>query len=157
MHKIILNISIIILMTLGVAAAQDSAGHRVNVSIPNVLKLRLDNGTNTSSASVPIDIQVENGNYRIDPAYSELQIFANSNWQLSASYSPDSTNDAQAQLTWRMNDRGSWQDFTAYPRVLSSGEKTQGWQSLSIAYGLKAPLPTDGNYSGVVTYTLARP
>jgi hypothetical protein len=148
-------ISLILLGAFSSALAQTSARHEVSVSIPNVLRLQLDSNT-SDRATVPVSIRVENGVYRIDPHATELRIFANSNWQLTSHYTPRSSLDAEAKLTWRL-DGGAWTRFTSYDQLMLSGGKTGGWQHLLVEYGLEQPLPVDGTYEGVITYTLARP
>jgi|GEM_PF-882856 len=145
-----------VMMILGAAAAQGrQSSHTVTVAIPNVLRFRLDDRSAAGRAEVPLTIEVAGGGYRITPAGTSIEVLANGGWQLSASYQPDGSRDGRAKLLWRTT--GEWRRFTNYDRVILSGGATRGWQQTTISYGLDAPLPVDGTYRGVVTYTLTRP
>ncbi len=142
--------------SLNIAAAQKSASHDVSVGIPNVLRLKIDDKVAQDKANVDVDIRVSNGAFEIAPAGSNVQVMANSAWQLSASYVPASEADAAAQLMWRAEAEGNWERFTAYPQIIESGENTGGWKNFDLRYGLQS-LPADGRYQGTVTYTVTRP
>ena len=148
------TILIIVGLFLGAAAAQTDANHQVKIGIPSVLRLSLGNSESSSSANVPIRVEIVNGVSTLTPEKTELSILANSDWQLSASYQAASAEDAAAKLSWTMD--GATGAFKAYPTILQTGQKTGGWKTLDVAYGLDN-LPEDGIYEGVVTYTLARP
>ena len=138
-----------------VAWAQKSASHDVKLSVPNILRLKIDDSAARDQAKVAIQIRVADGAFEIAPALSTVQVMANSAWQLSANYVPASQKDA-AQLMWRVETEGSWERFTAYPQLVEQGENTKGWQSFNFRYGLQT-LPADGHYQGTVTYTVTRP
>lgn len=145
-------ITTIVLLLMTAAVAQQPASHSVTVTIPAVLKLRLDRSV-TTQAEIAVDITVHEGVYSISPAATELHILANSGWQLNASYMQAASQPAM-QLLWRVSDK--WRPFQPYPTRLLSGTATRGWQAVTVAYGLGS-LPPDGHYQGVVTYTLSRP
>ena len=157
MRKGIVFLLLLIVGLANVATAQRRSAHDVRLSIPNVLRLKLDDGVSRSSADVDIDIRVTDGAFEIAPASSNVQVMANSAWQLSASYVPASEADAEAQLMWRAEaDDSGWERFTSYPQIVERGENTGGWQNFDLRYGLQN-LPADGHYQGTVTYTVTRP
>lgn len=140
----------LIALALPVAAGQ-SASHRLTVVIPAILQLRLGDAAGQQLA-VPLAIEVEGGAYAITPASSELWVWANTGWQLSASYSP--LGPGNVALLARV--AGRQQLLLSYPTLLASGGATGGWRPLEIGYAL-ASLPPEGSYAGVITYTLSRP
>ena len=156
MRRVLVLLFLVGLGFANVAAAQ-SRGHDIGVSIPNILRLKIDDKVAQDRANVDIDIRVSNGAFEIAPAGSNVQVMANSAWQLSASYVPASEADAAAQLMWRAEaNEGGWERFTSYPQIVERGENTGGWQNLELRYGLQS-LPADGHYQGTVTYTVTRP
>ena len=156
MRKSFFIVLVGLLSLSSVVQAQKSASHDVKLSVPNILRLKIDDSAARDQAEVAIQIRVADGAFEIAPALSRVQVMANSAWQLSASYVPASQKDAQAQLMWRTEAAGSWERFTAYPQLVEQGENTKGWQSFDFRYGLQT-LPADGHYQGTVTYTVTRP
>ena len=157
MRKGFLFFVLVVLGLANVAAAQRSSSHDVSLSIPNILRLKIDDSATQDRADVDIDIRVSNGAFEIAPASSSVRVMANSAWQLSASYVPASEADAAAQLMWRAAAaEGGWERFTSYPQIVERGENTRGWQNFNLRYGLQS-LPADGHYQGTVTYTVTRP
>lgn len=146
-----LTLTAIFFALSGLACAQQ---HSVSVHVPAVLRLRLAESPSRIEA---VRIEVAGGGYRINPGHTDLEVLANSDWQLSASYAPASARDADAKLLWRLADGGGWQPFSPFATTLASGTQAGGWQRLRVHYGLDAPLPADGTYEGVITYTLSRP
>ena len=142
------------LMLFSAAVAQEGASHDVKLSVPNLLRLKIDDNVQ-NRGEVDISIRVSEGVFVIEPAMTTVQVMANSAWHLSVSYSPASQADAQAQLLWQTDGQRGWQRFTAYPQVLES-QNTSGWRTFSVHYGLQT-LPTDGLYQGTVTYTATYP
>ncbi len=148
---------LVVLGLANIAAAQKSAGHDVSISVPNILRLKIDDDVAQDQANVDVSIRVADGAFEIAPAGSSVQVMANSAWQLSASYVPASEADAAAQLMWRAEaDKSGWERFTSYPQIIERGENTGGWQNFDLRYGLQT-LPADGHYQGTVTYTVTRP
>ena len=156
MRKGFFFLFLVVLGLANVAAAQRSAGHDVKLSVPNILRLKIDDNVAQDQANVDINIRVANGAFEIAPAGSNVQVMANSAWQLSASYVPASEADAEAQLMWRAEAEQSWERFTSYPQIVERGENTGGWQNFDLRYGLQS-VPADGHYQGTVTYTVTRP
>jgi hypothetical protein len=147
MRYSVLALTLGALLGAGAGLAQSAASHTVAVSIPVVLRLSLDGAVGQTQV-VPLQIEVAAGSYRITPSASRLLLFANSNWQLSASFTGDPA------LTWQLGVRSG--RLRSYPQVLLVGSATGGWRPLTVIYGL-AQLPADGRYQGLVVYTLTRP
>jgi hypothetical protein len=145
-----------LLAALSGAAAAQSAQHGATVSIPTVLKLKLDHTDDSVSLTQAIAVTVENGAYEITPGSNELQVFSNTPWQLSISYRPDSERDAEAQLRWQHEGDG-WSRLTGSPQIVDEGGSTGGWQSHVVDYDLDGVVPADGVYRGTITYVLAQP
>ena len=141
------------LLFFSVAVAQEYIAHDVKLSIPNLLKLQIDDNVQ-NRGEVDISIRVSEGVFVIEPAMTTVQVIANSAWHLSFSYSPANQADAQAQLLWQTDRQRGWQRFTAYPQVLES-QNTSGWRTFSVHYGLQT-LPADGLYQGTVTFSVTR-
>jgi hypothetical protein len=113
------------------------------------LRLSLEGGAIGQTQTVPLQIEVMGGSYRLTPSSTTLMVFANTTWQLSASY----TGDALA-LTWQLGGRSA--RLRSDPQVLTGGGPTGGWRSVTVDYGL-SQMPPDGRYQGLVIYTLTRP
>ena len=133
---------------LAQSAASHTASHTVGVSIPAVLRLSVDGSAYSQTQSVALQVEVAGGGYRVTPGNTSLTIFANTAWQLFASFKGD-----DLALTWRLDGRSA--RLRSFPQVLMGGG-AGGWRTLSVHYGL-AQLPADGRYQGLVTYTLTRP
>ncbi len=145
--------TIVALALAGSTLAQGSASHHVSVSIPTVLRLRLDHQVASDHASVPVSIRIEGALRTIDPASTRLEVFANTAWQLSVSYAPVGR-DSGLVLSW--NALGNSGVLHASPSVLGGGRATGGWRPIDVTYELVSE-PADGHYQGVIAYTLARP
>jgi hypothetical protein len=141
----------------------------VHVSLPEILSLELDDSSATSEAAldlditvglditISLDITVSKDSYEITPATTTLRILANTAWQLSASYI---SSDPRVRLTWRVDNQAP-QRLQSYSQILLQGgstvTKTTTAKTITVAYGLAQPLPPEGHYQAVVTYTLTRP
>ena len=80
-----LPLLLLLLLTAGSAAAQSGsagAGFTMRVSVPEVLRLRLDDATSSDRATIPIRVDVASGVARIDPAGTVIEVFSNTDWQL---------------------------------------------------------------------------
>ncbi|MCA9838987.1 MAG: hypothetical protein KC422_18875 [Trueperaceae bacterium] len=141
-----------ILMMVAFAAAQN-ANHDLKVSIPSVLILKLSNSNDQET--VPVAIEVKGESYQINPTQTQIEVMANRDWSLSASYQAASQADAQAKLMWRSS--AEWQRFGYADSIIASGSQTSGWHKLQVDYKLDTPLPPSGTYQGLITYTLTRP
>ena len=137
----------------GSTLAQGSANHQVSVSIPTVLRLRLDHQVASHHASVPVSVRVEGALRAIDPTSTRLEVFANTAWQLSVSYAP-TAGAADLVLSWHA--LGASGVLRASSSVLGDGHATGGWRPIDVTYELVSE-PADGHYQGVIAYTLARP
>jgi len=136
-------------------AAQTRASHDLRVSVPTVLRLRIDDGAAASAARVPLSVDVASGVARIAPDHTRIRILANTRWQLSASFAPAAGSES-LQLTYAVDgDQVVWRASEFAPVILT-GVATCGWREASVRYGL-ARLPADGAYGGVITFTLTRP
>ena len=145
--------TIIALALAGSILAQGSANHQVSVSIPTVLRLRIDHQAANDHAAVPVAVRVESAVREIDPASTRLEVFANTDWQLSISYAPINGGSVLA-LSWHAFGASG----TAHrsPSVLTGGRATGAWRSIDVTYGI-VDEPADGTYQGMIAYTLARP
>ncbi len=155
MRRTALALILAALLAVGARAqAQDHASHRVSVTIPTVLRLRLDEGARRDIADVELTVDVENGNAAVRPEASVLHLLANSAWTLHVSFAGDPGLGLRARL-----DGAASCPLTSGDCVLVSGGNTGGWQAHRVDY--LAPdhliaLP-DGRYGGTVTYTLTHP
>jgi hypothetical protein len=142
---------ILCMLLAGLATAQSSDAHAVTINIPTVLRLSLADHPSASAQiqHIPLQVEVAGGHYRITPNSSALMVFANSSWQLSASYAGD-----ELALMGQLGERLA--RLRSYPQALASGGVTGGWQTLIVHYAL-GQLPAAGRYQGLVTYTLAQP
>lgn len=137
----------------GAALAQSSATHQVAVTIPTVLRLRLDDGATLDRASVDVAVQVAGGVVRIDPAATRVEVRANAGWALDAHYRPAS-GGATLALSATL-DGATWHRLSGGAR-LAVGAATGGWRPYTVAYGVPGPV-SDGTYLGTVVYTLTQP
>jgi len=67
----------------GGALAQGTASHQVSISIPTVLRLRIDDGSARDRASLDIAVEVADGVVRIDPGSTRVEVRANAGWAVS--------------------------------------------------------------------------
>jgi hypothetical protein len=151
MHRQLCNFFSLFFLTQGFALSQ-SSGHTVSVSVPTLLQLRLGDEV-AQQFTLPITADIHEGVYELTPATSTLFVRSNTSWKLLASFTPFS--ETPLRLTGRLGL--SWQRFKSYEAAFAAGPKTLGWQPLEIAYGIETPLPPDGTYRGIITYTLVHP
>ncbi len=145
--------TIVALALVGSTLAQGSANHHVSVSIPTVLRLRIDNTVASDRASVPVSVRVDGALREIDPAATRLEVFANTAWQLSVSYTPVGGGSGLV-LSW--HTVGSSGVLGSSPAIVAGGRATGGWRLIDVDYGI-VNASADGTYQGVIAYTLARP
>lgn len=145
-------ISFIAIAIFTLALAQEQS-HSVSVALPSILMLEL--GTNSSLKDVPLNIEVNKDSYVINPGQSTLRVLANQNWALSAKYQASSKQDETVKLMF--NAGSDWHAFGQFDKVVARGQKAAGWQNIVVDYKLDTPLPPEGNYQGVITYTLTKP
>jgi hypothetical protein len=136
-------------------AAQTRSSHEVRVSVPTILRLRVDDGALGTVAEVPLSIDVTGGIARIEPGRTRIRILANTRWQLSAAFAPVAGSES-LQLTYAVDGNMAVRRSSEFAPVIMRGAATCGWREASVQYGL-AGLPADGAYAGVITFTLARP
>jgi hypothetical protein len=154
MHPLVVGGGILVVLAGSWAGAQpDPAAHRVSVTIPQVLRLRLDGGARSAVGEVPIRVRVDDGRLHLDPPSTRLAILANGAWQLTVAFTPDA---ASGTLPLLATVDGAAPTRLGAPQALLAGAPTRGWVDATVRYGL-AYLPADGTYGGVVTFTLARP
>jgi hypothetical protein len=142
-----------ILFLLGLSQAQMDSGHQVSATLPVLLQLRYP-GQVGEQVTIPVTATIHNGVYELTPSGSTLYIRSNTDWQLSASFEP---HDTSTSLRFVAKLQRRWQRLKPYLTAFSAGQKTNNWQPLEIDYGLEAPLPPDGTYQGILTYTLIHP
>ena len=135
------------------ALAQGTASHQVSVSIPTVLRLRIDDGATRDHASLDIAVEVTGDLVRIEPGTTHLEVRANADWALDVGYRPA---DGSASVPLGASvDGGAWHHLSSVAR-LASGSATGGWRTFAVQYKLLESL-SDGIYRGTVTYTLTQP
>jgi hypothetical protein len=149
-----LLVGTLVFVQLITASAQEVT-HKVLARVPQILQITLPDAPYIPSGEVSIEIFVIDGHYVISPSHTRIAILANSNWQLAASFAPLRETDAPVKLTYQTGE--TWHRLYLYPQVIAEGVKQTGWQYLSVHYGLDTPLPPDGRFQGLVTYSLARP
>lgn|SRR3990172_4062150 len=135
------------------ALAQGTASHQVSISIPTVLRLRIDDGAARDRASLDVTVAVTGERVRIDPGAIRIEIRANADWALDVRYRP--APDSAAVPLGATLDGTTWYRLAGGAR-LASGSATAGWRTLDVAYGLLDSL-LDGTYRGTVVYTLTQP
>ena len=145
--------TIVALALAGSTFAQGSAQHQVGVRIPTVLRLRIDHQVASDHADVPVTVRVSGALREIDPAATRLEVFANTDWQLSISYAPVAGGSGLV-LSWHAV--GNHGVLRGSPSIVAGGRATGGWRSIDVGYGIVNE-PADGTYQGVIAYTLARP
>ena len=141
------------LMLAGGASAQASASHQIGISIPSLLRLRIDQHVTSDHASVPVHVCVEGSLREIEPASTRVEVLANTDWQLSVRFAPD-RDGAGIELRWQTG--GSSGALLDRPSRIASGRATGGWRAIEVGYAVGSA-PFDGEYRGVIAYTLARP
>jgi hypothetical protein len=142
-----------LLILAGGVLAQTTASHQVSVSIPVVLRLRLDGDRPIAEGAVDVEVLAQAGVTTIDPGTTRVEVRANASWTLDARFLADVGSETLA-LTARLGS-GPWQDLRGGVELLA-GEATQGWTVFEVAYGV-AHLLSDGIYRGTVLFTLTRP
>ena len=149
----ILALSLALAVPSGAAWAQGAASHRVSVSIPVVLRLRLDDGHAATEGLVDVRVHARTGVTTIDPRATRVAVRANSAWHLDARFHAAVGSEA-LELTGRLAD-GPWLDLCDGAR-LATGDANRDWTVFEVAYGI-AHVLSNGRYSGTVVYTLTRP
>lgn len=134
------------------AFAQGTASHQVSISIPTVLRLRIDDATTRDRAALDVAVTVAGDHVQITPGSTRVEIRANAAWALDVRYHPDGGGAAPLGATL---DGATWHSLSNGAR-LATGSATGGWQPYDVAYGLLGSL-SDGTYRGSVTYTLTQP
>lgn len=129
MRTIVVVIALFTLVAVGAVAAQ-APNHGVAVTIPEVLRLR------------------------VDPDSSRLEVNTSSRWQLSASYSPAGDGAGSAPLARSLGD--GWNTFRSWDAVVADGAPTCGWRAVDVGYGVSMRA-AEGIERGIIVYTLARP
>lgn len=137
----------------GVAHAQATATHQVSITIPTVLRLRVDDAAPVDRATVDVLVTVRGEAVTIDPGATRIAVRANAGWALDARYRP-AAGSAAAPLGATL-DGTTWHALRHGAR-LATGTATGGWRDLTVRYGLLESL-SDGTYHGTVVYTLTQP
>jgi len=140
-----------LLLLSGVASAQTTATNTVTVHIPTVLRLRLDQGTPSSSQALDVTV---NGTI-VTPASVTVRVFANTDWTLSVS-----DNESGVPTLDVCTDPGILQSCRpiAPEAKVASGGPTGGWEAhaLGLRVDEASALPAAGG-SHTLTFTLSRP
>ena len=155
MRALVALVGLATLVLSAPCAAQTRNSHEVRISVPTILRLRIDDGAPGSVAEVRLSIDVAAGIARFDPGQTRIQILANTRWQLTVAFARTEGSEP-IELTYAVVDGVVLRHASAFAPVLLRGDATCGWREASVQYGL-ARTPTDGTYGGVITYTLARP
>ena len=142
-----------LLILAGGVLAQSTASHRVSVSIPVVLRLRLDGGRSVAESGVDVEVVARSGVTTIDPGTTRVEVRANASWTLDARFLADVGSESLA-LNARL-ENGPWQDLRGGVELVA-GVATEGWTVFEVGYGV-AHLLADGIYRGTVLFTLTRP
>ena len=141
------------LVLAGAATAQTSASHQLAISIPSLLRLRIDQHVTSDHASVPVHLRVEGSRREIEPASTRVEVLANTAWQLSVRDA--SASDANG-LVLHWHALGASGVVRVSPSIVASGGATRGWRPIDVGYAV-ANEPADGAYRAVIAYTLVRP
>lgn len=136
-------------------AAQTRSSHDVTITVPALLRLRIDDGQPVADAWVPLAVDVANGVARIAPDHTRLLILANTQWQVTATFAPDAGSE-RLVLGFAVEGAATVWSRTRSPQIVLRGAATGGWRERTVRYAL-AEVPADGRYGGVITYTLSRP
>ena len=145
--------ALVALVLAGAASAQASASHQIGISIPSLLRLRIDQQVASDHASVPVRVRVEGSRREIEPASTRVEVLANTDWQLSVRFAPD-RDSAGIEVRWQTS--GSSGALLDSPSLIARGRATGGWRAIEVRYAVSSA-PFDGEYRGVIAYTLARP
>jgi len=145
--------ALVALALAGGASAQASASHQIGVSIPSLLRLRIDQYVASDHASVPVHVRVEGSRREIEPASTRVEVLANTAWQLSIRAASDS--DANG-LVLHWHALGASGVVRVSPSIVASGGATRGWRAVDVGYAV-ANEPANGAYGVVIAYTLVRP
>jgi hypothetical protein len=149
----ILTLTLALAAPSGAAWAQGAAAHHVSVSIPVVLRLRLDDGHAAADAPVDVLVRTRAGVTTIDPRTTRVAVRANTAWHLDARFHAALGSEA-LELTGRL-EYGPSLDLCDGAR-LASGDANRDWTVFEVTYGV-AHVLSNGRYSGTVVYTLTRP
>jgi hypothetical protein len=145
--------SSLVLLLIGFVGAQRDSSHTVSARFPTLLQLRYG-GQVAEQVRIPVTATVHDGIYELTPKSSTLYVRSNTHWQLSASFE---SHDTGTSLRFVAKLQNNWQRLKPYLTSFTAGQKTDSWHPLEIDYGLEAPLPPDGTYQGILTYTLIHP
>jgi hypothetical protein len=149
----VLALGLVLAAPHGFGLAQGTASHRVSISIPTVLRLRLDDGATRDSAALDLAIEVAGETVRIEPDRTRIEVRANAPWALDVRYER-AADSGEVPLGVALE--GMDLRRIAHGIRLASGAATGGWRALDFRYGLLDSL-SDGTYHGTVTYTLTQP
>jgi len=155
MRSVVALVGLITLLLAAPCAAQTRTTHEVSVSLPMILRLRIDGEHTRSLGEVPLTINVAAGVASLEPEHTRVQVFANTRWQLSAAFTAEGMS-ASLELGFVVDDRPVTWHSTSLVHVVLRGDATCGWREETIRY-LLATIPADGSYGGTITYTLTRP
>ena len=145
--------ALVALVLAGAATAQTSASHQVAISIPTLLRLRVDHLVTSDHASVPVNVHVEGSLHDIEPAATRVEVLANTAWELSVR---DASGADANGLALRWHALGASGAVRVSPSIVASGGPTRGWRAIDVGYAV-ANEPADGTHRAVVAYTLVRP
>lgn len=134
------------LLTASPARAQSTVHNTVTVTIPTVLRLRIDRAAAQDSASVDFTVQ----GTTLSPASLQIDVFANAAWALTVSYG----SDRGPGILYRMAGTRSWWSPSQRP-TLVQGPPTRGWRALHLDF--KAQTTAAEPEHRTLVFTLARP
>ncbi len=149
----VLALCLALVVPHGGALAQGTASHQVSVSIPTVLRMRIDDATTRDRSALDVAVTVAGDRVRINPGSTRIEVRANADWALDVRYRAAS-NAATVPLGATL-DGTTWHRLAGGTR-LATGSATDGWRAFEVTYGLLRSL-SDGTYRGTVVYTLTQP
>lgn len=149
----ILALATTLAVPTGIGLSQTTASHQVAVTVPCVLRLRLDDGAAGPQAALDVAVSVAEGRVRIDPNRTRVEVHANTSWALDAHFVPHAGSPG-APLAASL-DGDTWHRLLGGAR-LDCGKATRGWHAVTVLYGLLEAV-SDGTFLGTLVFTLAQP
>ncbi len=128
------------------ARAQTTVHNTVTVTIPTVLRLRIDRSTAQDRASVDFTLE----GTTLTPASLQIDVFANAGWALTVSYA----SDRGPGILYRVAGTSGWWSPDQKPTI-AQGPPTRGWRALHLDFSAQAPTAEPEHRT--LVFTLARP
>lgn len=129
------------------AAAQSTAHNTVTVSIPTVLRLKIDAAGGADRASAGFTIQ----DSTVTPDHLTIEVFANDAWSLTV----DEVTGSGPHLRYDVDRSGRWRSTATRSTVGSSPVGTNGWASYYLRFRVDGR--ASGRYQRTLLFTLSHP